>query len=132
MRLWPNKPNLLVAPNGFGKSSIATAFASMNSRRIKLDKNDCYQCNEGHQPEVHLTFEDKPNKTKTLKADNDTNEISKFFDISVIRNVVVPKAIKRNMSGFTNVSANLEIQSILIHKIPDKVTFKGVLRNKII
>jgi len=32
----PNRPSLLVAPNGFGKSSLATAFNSMNNRRIVL------------------------------------------------------------------------------------------------
>ena len=38
--LFPNKPSLLVAPNGFGKSSFACAFNSMNGNRIDLaEKN---------------------------------------------------------------------------------------------
>ena len=32
----PNRPNILVAPNGFGKSSIATAFASLSGNRIEV------------------------------------------------------------------------------------------------
>lgn len=36
--LTPNKPNILVAPNGFGKSSFAIAFDSLKSDRIKLDE----------------------------------------------------------------------------------------------
>jgi ABC-type cobalamin/Fe3+-siderophores transport system ATPase subunit len=36
--LYPNKPSILVAPNGFGKSSIACAFKSLNNNRIALDE----------------------------------------------------------------------------------------------
>ena len=39
----PNKPSLLVAPNGFGKSSFATAFNSMNSRRIVLAEENYHE-----------------------------------------------------------------------------------------
>ena len=35
--LIPYMPTFLVAPNGFGKSSIATAFNSLNRDRLKLD-----------------------------------------------------------------------------------------------
>lgn len=68
LRLMPNKPNLLVAPNGFGKSSFATAFASMNSKRMDLSKNDCYQCNDANLPKLLLTVEDDSKNTTTLKV----------------------------------------------------------------
>ena len=45
-----NKPSLLVAPNGFGKSSIATAFKSMNNNRIDLKEDDYHEENEAHAP----------------------------------------------------------------------------------
>jgi ABC-type cobalamin/Fe3+-siderophores transport system ATPase subunit len=41
----PNKPSLLVAPNGFGKSSFAVAFNEMNNRRINLTE-DNYHASE--------------------------------------------------------------------------------------
>ena len=34
----PNKPNILVAPNGFGKSSFAISFDSLKSNKIELDE----------------------------------------------------------------------------------------------
>lgn len=34
VHILPNKVNLLVAPNGFGKSSIAKGFESLNSNRL--------------------------------------------------------------------------------------------------
>ena len=43
VQLLPYKPNLLVAPNGFGKSSIATAFASMNTKGMDLAQKDHYK-----------------------------------------------------------------------------------------
>ena len=39
----PNKPSLLVAPNGSGKSSFAFAFQWLNRQRMKLDEDDAYQ-----------------------------------------------------------------------------------------
>lgn len=38
--LYPNRPNILVAPNGFGKSSFATAFASIEPGGIRLSEDD--------------------------------------------------------------------------------------------
>ena len=73
----PNRPNILVAPNGFGKSSIATAFASLSGNRIEVKK------------------ENKPNELETLIsqlkielttgqqiiANSTINTISDAFDI---------------------------------------------------
>jgi len=42
--LIPNKPNILVAPNGFGKSSFGIAFDSLGG--IKLNR-----CKEFNLPE---------------------------------------------------------------------------------
>lgn len=42
LNIIPNKPSLLVAPNGFGKSSIAAAFASLKTKRMELPKEQCH------------------------------------------------------------------------------------------
>ena len=123
LRLMPNKPNLLVAPNGSGKSSIATALASMNRNRMKLDDNDCYQCNNQNQPELTLTVENDSHPPQTLTANNSQNNIYPQFDITVIRSGLTSKATKRNMGGFTQASASLEIKPIAICKIPPKTDF---------
>lgn len=38
----PNKPSLLIAPNGSGKSSFAFAFQWLNRLKIKLNVDDAY------------------------------------------------------------------------------------------
>lgn len=35
----PDKVNLCIAPNGFGKSSLATAFSSLNQRRLVVEED---------------------------------------------------------------------------------------------
>jgi hypothetical protein len=120
LRLLPNKPNLLVAPNGFGKTSFATAFASMNRNRMTLDDNDCYKCDNQNQPELTLTIEDNSHSAQILTANDNQNDIRKQFDITVIRSGLTPKATRTYMGG---VSASLEIQPIPICKISPKATF---------
>ena len=120
LRLMPNKPNLLVAPNGFGKTSIATAFASMNRNRITLDDNDLYKGDNQNQPEINLTIEDDSQNTKILTANSGKNDILEKFDVTVIRSGLIPKAKRTYMGG---ASASLEIQSITIRKVPPKVAF---------
>jgi hypothetical protein len=118
VNILPNKPNLLVAPNGFGKSSIATAFSSMNSKRMTLNEKDCHQEDESKAPELAITT-----SNGHLIADNTKNEIRQAFDVTVIRSGLRPKATQRRMGGFTSSTASLEVESIPLREIPDKVFF---------
>ena len=38
----PNTPTFFVAPNGFGKTSIATAFKSIKQSNLDIDEDDKY------------------------------------------------------------------------------------------
>ena len=40
VNLDPQKINLCVAPNGFGKSSLATAFESLKKSRIEISEDN--------------------------------------------------------------------------------------------
>ncbi len=115
LQLLPNKPNLLIAPNGFGKSSIATAFAAMTPRKMILGDKDYHREDPSLQPELSITLGDQK-----LTANGNKNEIRKQFDVTVIRNGLVPKA-KRTFKG--GVSSHLEIQPITIRKIHIKADF---------
>jgi hypothetical protein len=118
VEILPNKPNLLVAPNGFGKSSIATAFSSMNSRRLTLEKEECHQEDEAKAPELAITV-----NQKRLVADCQKNEIRECFDVTVIRSGLTPKAKKVKIGAFTQATATMEVQSIPLLKIPTKAAF---------
>ena len=118
IELVPNKPNLLVAPNGFGKSSIATAFASMNTKLMKLADKDRYEENSSHSPILSLDFDGR-----TLVCDEQKNEIRSKFEVTVIRSGLIPKATKRNMGKFTSATASMEVRTIEICPIPKLVRF---------
>ena len=64
LNIIPNKPSLLVAPNGFGKSSFATAFNSMNNSRIKLHDDDLHSEIATNLPKIAIEYE-KPDGTPT-------------------------------------------------------------------
>ena len=78
---YPNKPNFLVAPNGSGKSSLATAFASLNTRRLKLADADRYNGEDWDDTSLSVTFDDDV----TLSANADSNEIASRVDVQVVR-----------------------------------------------
>ncbi|HNO74381.1 MAG TPA: hypothetical protein PKG49_01950 [Nitrosomonas mobilis] len=119
----PNKPSLLVAPNGFGKSSFAIAFASLNAARLKLPAESCHRGDEGNKPKLTMSVE-TAGVAEELIADENKNEISAKFDIHVLSSRLRAKAKKRYMGGFTSVSASLEIdQVVLVDRIPQKVQF---------
>lgn len=115
----PNKPNLLVAPNGFGKSSIATAFACMNSRRLTLEKVDHHREDEGRAPSLAITL-----NGNILAADATHNDIRAHFDVTVIRSGLAAKATRINAGKFMQAIASLEISPIEICAVPAKRPFE--------
>ena len=60
----PNHPNFLVAPNGIGKSSLATAFKSLNRSRMKLGIEDFHRGYSDKDSFISIRFDDG----KTYKA----------------------------------------------------------------
>lgn len=125
----PNKPNILVAPNGFGKSSFSIAFKSLQSVKIVLDKEHFYKNNEQNLPSINITFEEN-GTTKKVSANHESNNIKSEFDYFVINNQIFAKAKKNNLGGFVIASASLETPPIvLINNIPDLVHFDYSVTN---
>ena len=121
LNIYPNKPSLLVAPNGFGKSSIATAFNSMNSRRINLNEDDFYRENNANLPKITIEYERASGETVSLQATHNSNSISREFDYFVINNQLKPKGIG---SMYGRATATLIIQDIvLVERIPENINF---------
>lgn len=114
----------MVAPNGFGKSSITAAFASLTPSKLKLDKDFFHKGDENLKPRLTLEIEKADGSVAVLTADESGNTISSTIDVFVINSRLEAKATKRNMGGFTSASASLHINEIiLIDKIPDRVKF---------
>ncbi len=126
----PNKPSLLVAPNGFGKSSLATAFNSMNNRRIALDEEDYHAENAANAPRVYVEYTRPDGTLSTLEATNATNTISSEIDYFVINNLTKPKGNASTFGGFANARASLIIEDVvLVDRIPTNVPFNYSYRN---
>jgi hypothetical protein len=121
--LVPNKPIILVAPNGFGKSSFSIAFDSLKKSKIELDPKHYYNDDDTNRPIVSLTIEDSAGQ-RTITANDTSNSINDDFDVFVINSQLMAKATKMNISGNVIVKSSLEIApTVLIQTIPAKVLF---------
>ena len=80
--LLPNRPNILVAPNGFGKSSLASAFLAISNGKIALKPEEFYMENSSYTPKVELQM----TNGITLVADSNSNTIIQHFSIHVVNN----------------------------------------------
>jgi len=127
LNIYPNKPSLLVAPNGFGKSSFATGFNSMNSNRIILSDENYFNNNSANMPRIFIEYEKENNITLQLEATHNSNTISNELDYFVINNLTKPKGIG---SQYGRATAVLQISDVvLIDRIPDRINFNYSFSN---
>lgn len=118
--LLPNRPNILVAPNGFGKSSLASAFLAISNGKIALKPEEFYMENSSYTPKVELQM----TNGITLVADSNSNTIIQHFSIHVVNNQLIPNAKAQHFGKITTGKATLDIKpTIIIGKIPKKVLF---------
>lgn len=92
-----NHPNILVAPNGFGKSTIAVTFKGLQSGKLELKRNDIYLCDETNIPSLRIKL--SGDNVGTYCADNTQNTITALADVTVINNPVYAKNTGRNMGS---------------------------------
>ncbi len=119
--LFPNKPIIFVAPNGYGKSSLTIAFKSLNPTKIILDEEHCFKANKDNLPKIEITYLNDNNDETILTATNSSNDISNLFDCFVINNQIFAKAKKNRIGATVIASASLETPPIvLVNKIPEK------------
>lgn len=119
----PNKAHILVAPNGFGKSSLAIAFKSLQSNRINLAEKNFYKCNPALEPEIQIRYFDGE-KDQLLQATSSKNNISSLFDVFVLNSPLQAKAIKQNHGKYTTAISSMKIEPIILEsKIPKQSKF---------
>lgn len=127
LNITPNKPSILVAPNGFGKSSFATAFNSLNSRRLKLDEDNFHTYSVTLKPKLKIEYKDSTGNVRNIEATENTNTINSIIDCFVINSQLKPRGIG---SQFGRATGELVINDIiLIDNIPQNVSFAYQFRS---
>lgn len=118
LNMIPNKPSLLVAPNGSGKSSFAFAFQWLNRQRMKLEEDDAYQGDINNKPSMTIETDAPAN---SFHADENENTIIRQFGVYVINSSLKPIP-PRVVNGHPMGKAKLSIpEIILIDHIPDNI-----------
>ena len=117
----PNKVHLLIASNGFGKSSISTAFESLNNKRLVLKDRDYFRHEISRRPKLEIVVKSGSTDV-SLTADPDKNEIAKEFNVFVIRGPRKVRAYQRPAdSGYQVPIGEFFIEPIELCKIPEQV-----------
>lgn len=122
-----NHPNILVAPNGFGKSTIAVTFKGLQSGKLELKRNDIYLCDETNIPSLRIKL--SGDNVGTYCADNTQNTITALADVTVINNPVYAKNTGRNMGSYHTASAELGVEPIILcANVPSNATLNYQFR----
>lgn len=116
VNILPNKVNLLVAPNGWGKSSLTTAFESLRSNKIDVEKENKYKQDETLDSELTIVYDGT-----SYKANSQKNEINNLFLCKVIHCDLYPKVVTHNMGAYSSSRGYLDIKDIEICRIPKRV-----------
>lgn len=116
-----NKIHLLVAPNGFGKSSLAGAFSSLKPRSLKLPSSLLHNDDEANKAKLEITYS-VDGVESTVTADDGSNDLSKTFSVAVINSRLKPRAVaKTGFNQFAKPTASLIIEPIvLVENIPKR------------
>lgn len=124
LNMIPNKPSLLVAPNGSGKSSFAIAFQSLMKGKLELSKENFHNGDENLKPKINLRYSIDGNE-KEFCANSTSNDISKNFGIAVINNRIKSDLIKSEANNRMVYGSKLSIDPIILEpKIPSKASLK--------
>lgn len=117
VNILPNKVNLLVAPNGWGKSSLTAAFDSLRSNKIEVAKENKYKQDETLDSELTIVY----NGT-SYTANSRKNEINNLLMCKVIHCDLYSNVVSKKMGEFISSRGYLDIRDIEIRSIPKYAT----------
>lgn len=109
-----NHPNIIVAPNGYGKSTLATALKAAEHGKMKLDIQDIYQQNRNNHPTLEIEL--SGDNVGLFRASDTQNTISSSISLGVINSPLYAKSITRSYGSGRVSSADLRIEDIIVCK----------------
>ena len=110
------KINLCVAPNGFGKSSLATAFESLKRTRLDISEDNKHIGHKNAPSSLKLTIDGNE-----YTADGTKNDFSDY-QACVIHNRSRVDYKKQRIRNYVNVEAYLEIEDIDVCSVESPAT----------
>lgn len=123
--LKPGKINLLVAPNGFGKSSITAAFDSLKSSKLNVNKANKYKQDDTIESELTIKTADSE-----FIANETVNQINNIFNVSVIHSDIFPKTVTHKMGDYSKSTGFIGIKNIDVCNIPLNVKLKYSIKEE--
>lgn len=120
--LTANQPNIVVAPNGYGKSTVTTAIKAAIHGKLKLDLKDIYKQNPDNHPKLEIEL--MGNHAGTFISSDTESNLSSNLTLGVINSSLYAKSTtKRYSTGGAASTADLRIEDIVIcSKIPERCT----------
>jgi len=116
VNLDPTKINLCVAPNGFGKSSLATAFESLKKSRLEISEDNKHIGQKNEPSSLKLTIDGVE-----YTANDSKNEFADY-QAYVIHNRSRVDYKKQRIRNYVNVEAFLEIEDIDVCAVESPAT----------
>lgn len=118
MNLFPNKPTIFVAPNGFGKSSLAHGFECIHPRKLILQEEYYYNKDKNNFPEIKISIDNTE-----YVIDGNHRTFPGNWDIQVYNSKLKPESIKKNFGKFTQVTTFMAIETItVLEQIPQNIS----------
>ena len=115
-----NKVNIIVAPNGYGKTTLATAFKAAMNGKMKLEKLDYYNIDNIPKLEIDIFSKNKGEINLTV-TDKESDVNKKGVFINVINSLLYAKSTTKLHSKNIRGSADLRLKDIVVlKKIPTK------------
>lgn len=128
--LTANQPNIVVAPNGYGKSTIAEAFEAAAHGRMKLDDKDIYQHDPKNKPKLEVEL---LGENKGIYVATDTNgDISKNINVFTINSPLYAKSIKRGFGEHVSTTADLRVEQVVLYnQIPENISLNYSFKSNV-
>lgn len=109
------KVNVLVAPNGWGKSSLTAAFEGLKRTILDIPKENKPSQDDTLESSLGLKIDDN-----VYLADSEKNEITDILSCDVIHCDTYPVVETRKIKDFTTSKGYIGVKAIQICKIPKK------------
>lgn len=119
------KVNVLVAPNGWGKSSLTAAFEGLKKTILDIPKDNKPSKDDTLESSLGLRINDN-----FYIADSEKNEIDSIVSCDVIHCDTYPVVETRKIRDFSSSKGYIGIKSIQVCKVPKKFNIVYSITNE--